>query len=115
MLPCAVQASDTQPVVLLGLGHCFDIGNSGDKGVGTTNLHIGSIPSCSSCGDISKGPRSDTGHGLVVVQRIEVVFTIGTRVAVTRKLIVEIVGEHLDIGLTGKIVVLGKLIIGFSV
>ena len=115
MLPATVQAADAQPVGLLGVGHRLDAGDSGNHRVGTTDLNIGRIPSGCGTGDRGKGPRGDTGHGLVVVQCIEVVVTIGAIVAIACKLIIEIVGKQLDVGLTGKIISLSKLIIGLGV
>ena len=113
VLPSAVQTADTQPVGFLGLAHGINVGHSCNQCVGTTDLYIGSIPSSSATGNVHIGPLSDTGGGLVVVQRVEIVVT--TAATITRKGVIEVVGEQLDVGLTGKIVVLGKLIIGVSV
>ena len=113
VLPSAVQTADTQPVGLLGLGHGLDAGNSCNKGVGTTDLDIGRVPSRSATGNRHEGPVGDTGNCLVVVQVVEVVVTAAA--TITCKGVIEFVGEQLDVGLAGEIVTLGKLIVGFSV
>ena len=77
------------------------------------DFHIGRVPCSSATGNVHIGPLGDTRGCLVVVQRVEVVVT--TTAAITREGVIEVVGEQLDVGLTGKVVVLGKLIIGISV
>ena len=113
VLPCTVQATDTQPVGLLGIAHRLYVGHSGNKGIGAADFHIGSVPRCSATGNIHVRPLGDTGRGLVIIQGVEVVVT--TAASITREGVIEIVGEQLDVGLTGKIVVLGELIIGIGV
>ena len=108
MIPGTVHAGNTQPVVLGSLVHGFDTGNGCDKDIGTTDIAVRIGPRAIGGTHRSEAPFRVTGGRLVVIQRREIERAIGTAVAVTFPLIVEVVGKQFNVLFAGEVVALGK-------